>query len=276
MSSRMVNVPLESVTRLVTWRTAMMGSVMRGCGRVGGNHRGGTSAPRRQWLHCSLAACLAACALGTPVQAQGTSPAGRADTTSAPPSVILVVGDSLSAEYGIARGQGWVALLEQRLQREGLRGSVVNASVSGDTTSGGKARLPALLTRHRPAVVVIELGGNDALRGLPMSATRQNLTDMAKAARAAGARVLIAGMQLPPNYGKAYAEEFAASFAQVAKAEGAALVPFLLKNVADGPDADQMFQPDRIHPTAQAHSRILDNVWPALKPLVVAAGRTRS
>jgi acyl-CoA thioesterase-1 len=158
--------------------------------------------------------------------------------------VILVVGDSQSAEYGIARGQGWVALLEQRLQHEGLRGTVVNASVSGDTTSGGKARLPGLLTRHRPAVVVIELGGNDALRGLPMSATRQNLADMAKATRAAGARVLIAGMQLPPNYGKAYAEEFAASFAQVAKAEGAALVPVLLKNVADGPDADPMFQPD--------------------------------
>jgi len=187
-----------------------------------------------------------------------------------------VVGDSLSAEYGIARGQGWVALLEQRLKREGLRGSVVNASVSGDTTSGGKARLPGLLTRHRPAVVVIELGGNDALRGLPMSSTRQNLTEMTRAARNAGARVLIAGMQLPPNYGQAYAEEFAASFAQVAKAEGAALVPFLLKNVADGPDADRMFQPDRIHPTAQAHSRILDNVWPALKPLVLAAGRTRS
>ena len=231
---------------------------------------------RRQWLHCSLTACLAACVLGTPVQAQGASPGGT--PTSSGPSgtpVILVVGDSLSAEYGIARGQGWVALLEQRLQREGLRGTVVNASVSGDTTSGGKARLPGLLTRHRPAVVVIELGGNDALRGLPMSATRQNLTDMAKAARAAGARVLIAGMQLPPNYGKAYGEEFAASFAQVAKAEGAALVPFLLKNVADGPDADQMFQPDRIHPTAQAHGRILDNVWPALKPLVVAAGRAR-
>jgi len=200
--------------------------------------------------------------------------AGAASAAVSAP-VILVVGDSLSAEYGSARGQGWVALLEQRLRRDGLRGAVVNASVSGDTTSGGKVRLPALLTRHRPAVVVIELGGNDALRGLPMSATRQNLTDMAKAARAAGARVLIAGMQLPPNYGKAYGDEFAAVFGQVAKAESAALVPFLLKNVADGPDADQMFQPDRIHPTAQAHSRILENVWPALKPLVVAAGRAR-
>lgn len=219
--------------------------------------------------------------MGTSVRAQGTSAtpgggAGGAASAAVGSPVILVVGDSLSAEYGIARGQGWVALLEQRLQREGLRGTVVNASVSGDTTSGGKARLPGLLTRHRPAVVVIELGGNDALRGLPMSATRQNLTDMAKAARAGGARVLIAGMQLPPNYGKAYGDEFAAVFGQVAKAEGAALVPFLLKNVADGPDADQMFQPDRIHPTAQAHSRILENVWPALRPLVVAAGRARS
>ena len=243
---------------------------------MGSTHQGGTSALRRQWLHCSVAACLAACALGTSVQAQGTTPAVGSDQTLVPAApLILVVGDSLSAEYGIARGQGWVALLEQRLRQDGLRGTVVNASVSGDTTSGGKARLPALLARHRPAVVVIELGGNDALRGLPMSATRQNLSDMARSARAAGARVLIAGMQLPPNYGKAYGQEFVAAFAQVAKAEGAALVPFLLKNVADGPDADQMFQADRIHPTAQAHARILDNVWPTLKPLVAAAGRPR-
>ena len=267
MSSRIVSVPEESVTRLVTWRTAMMGSVMRQLRNGYGVEDGGAETVRRRFLHCSLAACVMICMNATSVHAQGASPAEG--------PVILVVGDSLSAEYGIARGQGWVALLEQRLRREGLRGAVVNASVSGDTTSGGKARLPALLTRHRPAVVVIELGGNDALRGLPMTATRQNLTDMARAARAAGARVLIAGMQLPPNYGKAYAEEFAASFAQVAKAEGAALVPFLLKNVADGPDADQMFQPDRIHPTAQAHSRILDNVWSTLRPLVVAAGRAK-
>lgn len=216
-------------------------------------------------LHCSVLA-LAGLAIGHPaVRAQGASGA----------PVVLVVGDSLSAEYGIARGQGWVALLEQRLQREGLRGAVVNASVSGDTTSGGKSRLPALLSRHQPAIVVIELGGNDALRGLPMSATRQNLTDMTRAARNAGARVLIAGMQLPPNYGQAYGQEFVAAFPQVAKAESAALVPFLLKNVADAPDADQMFQADRIHPTAAAHTRILDNVWPVLKPLVVAAQRVR-
>jgi acyl-CoA thioesterase-1 len=187
--------------------------------------------------------------------------------------VVLVVGDSLSAEYGIARGAGWVALLDKRLQAERLRATVVNASVSGDTTSGGRSRLPALLERHRPAVVVVELGGNDALRGLPLDMTRANLVAMAQAAKAAGARVLLVGMQVPPNYGKAYAESFAALFPDVAKATGSALVPFLLKGVADGPDATRMFQPDRIHPVAQAHPRMLDNVWPVLKPLVASAGR---
>ncbi len=186
---------------------------------------------------------------------------------------MLVVGDSLSAEYGIARGAGWVALLEQRVQRERIPARVVNASVSGDTTSGGRARLPALLQRHRPAVVVLELGGNDALRGLPLSATRANLLEMTRASKAAGARVLIAGMQLPPNYGRAYSEEFAALFAEIARAEGTALVPFLLAGVADGPDPYAMFQPDRIHPTAEAHARILDNVWPRLRPLLVTAAR---
>lgn len=181
---------------------------------------------------------------------------------------LLVVGDSLSAEYGLPRGTGWVALLEQRAAREKLAVQVVNASISGDTTSGGRSRLPALLTQHRPDVLLIELGGNDALRGLPLTMTRENLTAMARAGKAAGARVLIAGMQMPPNYGRRYADEFAALFEQVAKAESAALVPFLLKNVADGPDADNLFQPDRIHPAAAAHPRILDNVWPVLKPLL--------
>ena len=193
MSSRMVRVPEESVTRLVTWRTAMMGLVMQQRERFGSTGRVGTRLSRRQWLHCSLAGLVAACAPGTSVLAQGTSEPASTKPAPAPRQpVILVVGDSLSAEYGIARGKGWVALLEQRLRRDGLRAAVVNASVSGDTTAGGQARLPALLSRHRPAVVVIELGGNDALRGLPMSATRQNLRDMARAARAAGARVLIA------------------------------------------------------------------------------------
>lgn len=181
---------------------------------------------------------------------------------------LLVVGDSLSAEYGLPRGSGWVALLEKRLAQEKLVLPVINASISGDTTSGGRSRLPTLLQQHKPAVVVIELGGNDALRGLPLAMTRANLGEMARASKAAGAKVLIAGMQVPPNYGRSYGDEFAGLFATVAKEQGAALVPFLLKGVADGPDAEAMFQGDRIHPKADAHPRILDNVWPVLKPLL--------
>ena len=181
---------------------------------------------------------------------------------------LLVVGDSLSAEYGLARGAGWVSLLEQRLQREKLAWQVVNASISGDTTSGGRSRLPALLKTHQPKVVILELGGNDALRGLPLAMTQANLTDMTRAAKAAGAQVLIAGMAVPPNYGRAYGEGFSALFGTVARAEKVALLPFLLAGVADGPDADAMFQPDRIHPKAEAHPRMLDNVWPVLRPLL--------
>ena len=179
-----------------------------------------------------------------------------------------MVGDSLSAEYGLKRGSGWVALLEQRLAREGIAATVVNASVSGDTTSGGRSRLPALLRQHRPSHVIVELGGNDALRGLPLAMTQDNLTAMARAAKAAGAKVLLAGMQVPPNYGRKYGEDFAALFPAAAKAEGTALVPFLLKGVADGPDATRLFQADRIHPLEAAHPIILDNVWPVLKPLL--------
>ena len=181
--------------------------------------------------------------------------------------MILVVGDSLSAEYGLARGRGWVALLGQRLARENVAGQVVNASISGDTTSGGRSRLPALLTLHKPTHVILELGGNDALRGLPLAMTQGNLTAMAQSAKSAGAHVLLAAMQVPPNYGRQYGNDFAALFARVAKAEGAALVPFL-KDVADGPDADTLFQPDRIHPKEAAHPIILGNVWPVLRPLL--------
>ncbi len=181
---------------------------------------------------------------------------------------ILVVGDSLSAEYGLQRGTGWVALLQQRLAREHPSATVVNASVSGDTTAGGLARLPALLRQHRPNLVLLELGGNDALRGLPIETTRQNLQAMAELAKAAGARVVILGMQLPPNYGRNYGERFAAMFAGVAQHEGAAIVPFLLKGVADVPQADSLFQADRIHPLAIAHPTILGNVWPVLEPLL--------
>ena len=182
--------------------------------------------------------------------------------------VVLIVGDSLSAEYGLARGSGWVALLDARLAQQGVAATVVNASISGDTTSGGRARLPALLKQHRPSVVVIELGGNDALRGLPLEETRLNLVSMTREAKAAGARVLLVGMQVPPNYGRKYSDDFAAVYAKVAKAEGAALVPFMLKGVADGAHAESMFQADRLHPVAAAHPIILDNIWPVLEPML--------
>jgi len=183
-------------------------------------------------------------------------------------ATILVLGDSMSAEYGLARGTGWVALLAQRLAQQKIAAEVVNASISGDTTAGGRARLPALLAQHRPGIVVIELGGNDALRGLPLQSTEDNLTAMAQAARQAGARVLLVGMQVPPNYGGDYTRRFAALFQTVAQAQKAALVPFLLQGVADGPEPTRLFQADRIHPTAQAQPAMLDNVWPALKKLL--------
>ncbi len=179
-----------------------------------------------------------------------------------------MLGDSLSAEYGLARGAGWVALLEKRLQEEKIERRVINASVSGETTSGGRSRLPALLAQHRPAVVVIELGGNDALRGLPLKYTEENLTAMTDAAQKAGAKVLLVGMQVPPNYGTDYANRFAGVFASVAQARKVAVVPFFLKGVADGPDPVRLFQADRIHPRAEAHPQMLANLWPELKKLL--------
>nr|ABQ11275.1 lysophospholase-like protein [uncultured bacterium] len=181
---------------------------------------------------------------------------------------ILVVGDSLSAEYGLARGTGWVALLDQRLKSQKPAYTVANASISGDTTSGGVSRLPALLAQYKPAVVVIELGANDALRGLSLKATEANLDQMTQAAQAAGAKVLLVGQQVPPNYGADYNQRFAAAYQSVAKARKAALVPFFLKGVADQADALKLFQPDRIHPTAAAHPTLLDNVWVELKKLL--------
>ena len=181
---------------------------------------------------------------------------------------LLVVGDSLSAEYGLKRGSGWVALLEQRLAQDKRTVTVVNASISGDTTSGGRARLPALLEQHRPGIVVIELGGNDALRGFALEVTRTNLDAMVQSAQAAGAKVLLVGMEVPPNYGANYARQFAQTYRDVSKQRKTALVPFLLKDIADAPDAAKWFQADRIHPNESAHPLILDNVWPALKGLL--------
>jgi acyl-CoA thioesterase I len=212
------------------------------------------------WAHCSVIVAASCAATAMPSLAVGA--------TAKPLPVILVVGDSLSAEYGLARGSGWVALLEQRLAKEKIAAKVVNASISGDTTSGGRSRLPSLLAQHKPSHVILELGGNDALRGLPLKQTQANLSTMARAAKTAGARVVVAGMQVPPNYGRQYGADFVAVFANVAQSEGAALVPFLLKGVADGPDATAMFQADRIHPKEAAHPLMLGNVWPVLRPLL--------
>ena len=199
--------------------------------------------------------------------AWAAAPAAPATPASALP-VILIVGDSLSAEYGLQRGTGWVALLQKRLQAEKARYRVVNASISGDTTSGGRSRLPALLKQHEPAVVVIELGGNDALRGLPLGMTRDNLAVMAQQSRESGARVLLLGMEMPPNYGAKFGQEFREIYTSVARAEKAALLPFFLKDVADLAEPTRLFQADRIHPNEEAQAIMLRNVWPELKKLL--------
>ena len=188
---------------------------------------------------------------------------GLAQAHAAP--TLLVLGDSVSAGLGLAANEGWVALLAKRLAQDGYPQQVVNASISGDTTAGGRARLPALLRQHHPSVVIIELGGNDALRGGNLDATRANLDAIVAAVQAARARPLILGMQVPPNYGPAYAAAFQKLFTDVAKARKAALVPRLFEGF--GEDLTQ-FQADRIHPTAAAQPRILDNLWPALRPLL--------
>ena len=181
------------------------------------------------------------------------------------PKTVLVLGDSLSAEYGLTRGTGWVALLQQRLKEQKIDATVVNASISGDTTSGGKSRLGPLLAAHRPDVLVLELGANDGLRGLPLNETENNLNAMLSAARQDKARTLLIGMRIPPNYGTVYARQFSDLFAKVAKNNKSALAPFLLDGVAQQPS---LFQADRLHPTEQAQARLLDNVWPYLKPLL--------
>lgn len=199
-------------------------------------------------LAASLALVFAACALA-----------------QTPAPVLLVVGDSISASYGLAKGEGWVDLLAGRLKQQGYRERVVNASISGDTTAGGLARLPALLREHKPSIVLIELGGNDALRGGNLQSTRANLDAMVVAAQNAHARPLIAGMKVPPNYGPAYARAFDALFVDVARARRVPIVPYIFEGF--GEDL-ALFQSDRIHPTAAAQTRILDNVWPALVPLL--------
>ena len=180
-------------------------------------------------------------------------------------SQILIVGDSISAGYGLSTGEGWVDLLTKKLNKEKIPAVVVNASISGDTTAGGLSRLPALLTKHNPNLVIIELGGNDGLRGSPVATAKANLLKMAQLSKASGAKVLIVGMQMPPNFGPSYTEQFAAMYVDVAKAVNAGLVPALLEKI--GADLSK-FQADRIHPTAAAQPALLDAVWPSLVKLL--------
>lgn len=177
---------------------------------------------------------------------------------------ILIVGDSISAAFGLEISDGWVALLERRMEAGGESLPVINASVSGDTTAGGLARLPRLLERHEPDLVVIELGGNDGLRGMRPANMQQNLSLMVEQARAAGADVLLLGMQLPPNYGLRFTEAFAQVFVAVSEEHEVPLVPFLLAGIAGEPDRTLM-QADGIHPTAKAQERILENAWPPIE-----------
>ncbi len=195
--------------------------------------------------------------------ARAAAPAPAAPASGQP--ALVVLGDSLSAEYGLPRDTGWVALLRQRLAAERIDYSVANASVSGDTTSGGRARLPAVLQRLKPSIVVVELGANDALRGVPVATTERNLRDIIAAARNAHAQVVLVGMYVPPNYGPDYTQKFHAVYTRLSKELGVPLVPFLLAGIENKPE---MFQSDQMHPAQQAQRVLLDNVWPALKPLL--------
>jgi acyl-CoA thioesterase I len=201
-------------------------------------------------------------ALGTPAGAEAAASRN-----------VVVLGDSLSAGYGIKIQEGWVNLLAQRIASEGYGYQVINASVSGETTQGGLARLPRVLQLHKPAIVIIELGGNDGLRGLPLATSRENLRRTIELARAAQARVLLVGMMIPPNYGARYAQEFRDIYTTLASSFRVALVPFLLDQVALNP---ALMQRDGIHANANGQPQLLENVWPKLKPLLVAPGKPAS
>jgi acyl-CoA thioesterase I len=207
----------------------------------------------RPWFVVRLFMLLLAGAMTAPIEAQDNVP------------VILIVGDSISAGYGLPGGTVWVELLAARLKADRYRYRVVNASITGDTTAGGRARLPALLQQHKPAIVVIELGGNDALRGGRMATTRSNLDAMVTMSQKAGAKVLLVGMQIPSNYGPVYVREFNETFTGVATERRVPLVPFFFAGF--GEDLTY-FQPDKIHPTVAAQPKLLANVWPALQPLL--------
>ncbi|AUO22208.1 MULTISPECIES: arylesterase [unclassified Pseudomonas] len=178
---------------------------------------------------------------------------------------VLIVGDSISAGFGLDTSKGWVALLGQRLKSEGFDDKVVNASISGDTSAGGRARLPAALAEHKPDLVIIELGGNDGLRGQPPEQLKQNLASMIEQSKASGAKVLLLGMQLPPNYGPKYTTAFANVYPALAKEKSVPLVPFFLEGIGGHPE---LMQADQLHPAVGAQGKLLENVWPTLKPLL--------
>jgi acyl-CoA thioesterase-1 len=178
---------------------------------------------------------------------------------------IVVFGDSLSAAYGIAQSRGWVALLGERIKRQHPDYIVVNASISGDTTAGGASRIHKTLQQHKPALLILELGANDGLRGLPIAQMKENLGRIVEQAQQAGARVVLVGMKLPPNYGPDYTRAFEAAYTELAARHKTALVPFLLEDFAEKPD---LFQPDRIHPTEAAQPLMMERVWKALRPLL--------
>ena len=202
-------------------------------------------------VYAALLLTLAAAAFAEDSPSAGSSPLPK----------ILIFGDSLSAAYGIGEDEGWVTLFAERLAQEDSELEVVNGSVSGETTTGGRARLPSLLERYNPAFVLIELGGNDGLRGLPLSLMRENLTDMIQLSQSSGATVMIAGMQIPPNYGPRYTEPFFAQYAELAEEFDLYLIPFLIDGI---PQQPELMQADGIHPKAEAQSMILDNFWPVL------------
>ncbi|MBB5464749.1 acyl-CoA thioesterase-1 [Paraburkholderia sp. CI2] len=217
-------------------------------------------APRAAALSAAFGATMMAAALvSLPLRAHA------ANTPEPAKPVIVVLGDSISAEYGLPRDTGWVALMRQRLAEERIDYSVANASISGDTTSGGRARLPALMERLKPSIVIVELGANDALRGVPLSTTEDNLRTIIEQAQQGHAKVVLVGMYVPPNYGPDYTQKFHGLYGQLSKEFHVPLVPFLLAGIADKPD---MFQADQLHPTQQAQPLLLDNVWPAVKPLL--------
>jgi acyl-CoA thioesterase I len=197
--------------------------------------------------------------------AAGAAPVPKATAAQAPARTVLVLGDSLSAGYGLAASQGWVSLTAKKMAASHPGWKVVNASVSGETTAGGAARIAGELKRHRPAVVVVELGANDGLRGLPLAQTRANLEAIIRASKQAGARVLLLGMRMPPNFGPAYTRGFEANYRELSKQHQAALLPFLLEPIAANRNN---FQADNLHPTAAAQPRLRDHVWPVLAPLL--------